>query len=30
LVLDEEINQYKITGLKRTDKLAEELNDDVI
>ena len=28
LVLDEEINQYKITGLKRTDKLAEELNDD--
>jgi hypothetical protein len=28
--LDEEINQYTRTGLKWTDKLAEERNDDII
>ena len=28
--LDEEINQYTRTGLKLTDKLAEERNDDII
>ena len=28
--LDEEISQYTRTGLKWTDKLAEELNDDII